>query len=68
VLDMVEARKKTVDELIKNGCSWREEITNLKDVVIHTNETKDYKERIIALEEAGIHITVLVILITQSTP
>ncbi|KAF8702680.1 hypothetical protein AX14_014349 [Amanita brunnescens Koide BX004] len=24
VLDMVEARKKTVDELIQNGCSWRE--------------------------------------------
>jgi hypothetical protein len=58
VLDMVEARKKTVDGLIKNGCSWREEITSLKDVVIHTTDGKDYKERIIALEEAGIHVTI----------
>ena len=58
VLDMVEARKMTVDGLIKNGCSWREAITSLKDVVIHTTDGEDYKERIIALEEAGIHIPV----------
>jgi hypothetical protein len=55
---MVEGRKKMVDELIQSGCSWREEITNLKDVIIMTNETKDYKERIVALEEAGFNITV----------
>jgi hypothetical protein len=60
VLDMVEARKKTVDGLIKNGCNSREEITRLNDVVIHTGmgRTDSYKERIAALEEAGIHITV----------
>jgi hypothetical protein len=60
VLDMVEARNKTADSLIKNGCSWREEITRLNDVVIHTDigRTDSYKERIAALEEAGIHITV----------
>lgn len=23
VLDMVEARKKTVDELLEHGCTWR---------------------------------------------
>ena len=59
VLDMVGARKRTVDGLIKNGCSWREAITSLKDVMIHTTNGNDYEERIIALEEAGIHITVL---------
>jgi hypothetical protein len=58
VLDVVEARKKTVDELIQNGCSWREEITVLKDVVIHTfKDTKEYEERVLALKEAGIAIT-----------
>ena len=59
VLDMVGARKRTVDGLIKNGCSWREAITSLKDVMIHTTNGNDYEERIIALEEAGIHITVV---------
>jgi hypothetical protein len=60
VLDMVEARKKTVDALIKNGCSWREEITILKDIVIHTwKNTTEYKERVIALKAAGIAITFL---------
>ena len=60
VLDMVEARKKMVDGLIRNGCSWREEITGLRDVVIHTDVTdgKGYKKRITALKEAGIRITV----------
>ena len=38
VLDMVEARKMTVDGLIKNGCSWREAITSLKDIMIHTTD------------------------------
>ena len=58
VLGMVEARKKTVDELIQNGCSWREEITVLKDVVIRTTrDTKEYEERVLALKEAGIAIT-----------
>jgi hypothetical protein len=59
---MVEARKKMVDELIKNGCSWREGITVLKDVVVipsSKENLKGYKERIIALKAAGIAITFL---------
>ena len=56
VLDMVEARMKTADEWIKNGCSWREEIVTLKDVVIYANDKGHYKERITALKEAGISI------------
>ena len=56
VLDMMEARKKTVDGLIKNGCSWREEIVSLKDVVIYAKDEGHYKERITALKEAGISI------------
>jgi hypothetical protein len=30
VLGMVEARKKMVDALITNGCTWREEVTNFE--------------------------------------
>ena len=59
LLGMVEARKKTVDELIKNGCTWREKITVLRDVVIHSKDHKGYKERITALKESGIAITFL---------
>ena len=60
VVGMVEARKKTVDELIQNGCSWRDEITVLKDVVIRTpKDTKEYEERVIALKAASITITFL---------
>ena len=59
VLSMVEACRKMVNELIKNGCSWREEITILKDVVIHNiKDTKEYEERVIALKEEGIAITI----------
>ena len=57
VLGMVEARKKMVDALVKNGCTWREEITVLKDVVIHTKHEMGYKDRVLALKEAGITIT-----------
>ena len=59
---MVEARKKMVDELLKNGCSWREGITVLKDVVMipsSKENLKGYKERIILLKAAGIAITFL---------
>jgi hypothetical protein len=58
VLDMVETRKKTVDGLIEKGCSWREEITSLEEVKIYTYtlDGKDYEERIIELEEAGIYV------------
>jgi hypothetical protein len=57
VLGMVEARKKMVDALLKNGCTWREEITVLKDVVFHTAHETRYKDRVLALKEAGITIT-----------
>lgn len=56
VLSMVEARKKMVDELFENGCSWREEISILKDVVIHAERRKGNRDKIRALREAGIHI------------
>ena len=58
VLGMVEARKKTVDALIKNGCTWREEITILKDVTIHVRHDNGpgYRDRVLALKEAGINI------------
>ena len=59
VLGIVEARKNVVDGLIKNGCSWREEITVLKDVTVHSKYKKGYKERVLALKEAGITITFL---------
>ena len=60
VLGMVEARKETVDALIKNGCNWREEITILKDIVIHTRKNiTEYEERVIALKAADIAITFL---------
>ena len=57
VLGMVEARKKMVDALIENGCTWKEVITILKDVVIHTkHERGGYKDRVVALKAAGITI------------
>ena len=59
ILSMVEARKKTVDELIKMGCTWDEEITVLNNVVLHIKPGKGYKERVLALKEAGITITFL---------
>ena len=59
VLSMAEARKKMVDELMENGCSWREEITVLNDVVIQSRDRTGYEERIIALKEAGIAIIFL---------
>ncbi|KAF8351743.1 hypothetical protein F5887DRAFT_1277545 [Amanita rubescens] len=57
VFGMVEARKKTVDALIDNGCSWREEITVLRNVVALGRWKDEYGERVRALKEAGISIT-----------
>ena len=57
VLDMVEARKNAADGMIRNGCSWREEITVLKDIVIYTRDvdsSEEYTERVLELKEAGI--------------
>ncbi|KAF8692312.1 hypothetical protein AX14_010128 [Amanita brunnescens Koide BX004] len=56
VLSIVEARKKTVEESIKNGCSWRDEMTTLKDVGLPGDWKGKYKDRVMALKEAGITI------------
>ena len=58
VLGMVEARKKTVDALIDNGCTtWREGITALRKVVAPGKCEDEYRERVRVLQEAGISIT-----------
>ncbi|KAF8650685.1 hypothetical protein AX14_008572 [Amanita brunnescens Koide BX004] len=61
VLDMVEARKKTVDGMIKSGCSWREELTILKDIGLLGGRSLcwEYSERIRALNEIGISIRII---------
>ena len=59
VLSMVGARKKMVDASIKTGCTWREEITVLNDIVIHSKHEKRCKNRVAALQEAGISIKFL---------
>ncbi|KAF8351756.1 hypothetical protein F5887DRAFT_912445 [Amanita rubescens] len=58
VLSMIEARKRTVDESLEKGCSWREEIALLKDITVITKRKKEYKRRVIALKKAGIIIKV----------
>ena len=57
VIGMVEARKKTVDALIENGCTWQEEIALLNYISICGvyNEDK-YVGRVEALEAAGIKV------------
>ena len=60
VLDMVEARKKIVDQLFEHGCTWNEEITILKDVEFGPKDSDDenkYKKRVNALKDVGITIT-----------
>ena len=55
ILSMAEARKEAVDALIANGCSWRDEITVLKNVeLLLAEKGKEYEERITALKKAGI--------------
>ncbi len=61
---MVETRMKTVNALIGNSCSWREDITIIKDVLLYQRRARDERleprsEGVIAiLKEAGIDITV----------
>jgi hypothetical protein len=59
VLDMVEARKKIVDELLEHGCTWKEESAILKGVEVNMNDKKKYQKRVSALKDAGITITFL---------
>jgi len=56
IIKMAEKRKEVVDELIKDGCSWREKITVLREIII-CDSVNDDDERIVALKEAGITIT-----------
>jgi hypothetical protein len=61
VVRMVETRMKTVNALIGNSRSWREDITIIKDVTVRTgrdgNEQRESDEVIAELKEAGINIT-----------
>ncbi|KAF8351742.1 hypothetical protein F5887DRAFT_1440 [Amanita rubescens] len=60
VLDMAAARKKKVDEMIKNGCGWKEEITLLNEIDFVNDSDCKLKcddEEVWALEEAGITIS-----------
>ncbi|KAF8351747.1 hypothetical protein F5887DRAFT_932199 [Amanita rubescens] len=62
VVHMVEARMKTVNALIENSRSWREDITIIKDVTVYTRAGRNEKrksEGVIAnakLKEVGINI------------
>ena len=58
VLGMVEARKKTVDRLIENGCTWKEEITVLSQITIDGEYDRDeYTEKVEDLRaRAGIKV------------
>ena len=58
VLGMVEARKKTVDRLIENGCAWKEEITVLSQITIDGEYDRDeYTEKVEDLRaRAGIKV------------
>ncbi|KAF8335590.1 hypothetical protein F5887DRAFT_609824 [Amanita rubescens] len=56
IIKMAEKRKEVVDELIKDGCSWREKITVLREIII-CDSVKDDDERVVALKKAGITIT-----------
>ena len=61
ILSMVEARKEAVDALIANGCSWRDEITVLKNVeFLLAEKGNGYEERITALRKAGITFKITV--------
>ena len=55
IIKMAEKRKEVVDELIKSGCSWREKITNLREIIIRGSVKAD-DESVVALKEAGIII------------
>jgi hypothetical protein len=57
VISMAEKRMKTVNALIRNGCSWREDITILKDVLVDTRRSRDKRLVIGKLKEAGINVT-----------
>ena len=60
VLGMANARKKTVDRLIENGCTWKEEVTVLSYIEIDGEYDIDkYKEKVKALRAQGIEIHVI---------
>ena len=56
MLGMAEARKRTADRLIANGCTGKEEITILSYMEIDWHDGDKYIKRVEALMEAGIKI------------
>ena len=56
IIKMAEKRKQVVEELIKDGCSWREKMSILREITI-CGWVKDDDETVVALKEAGITIT-----------
>ena len=62
VIGMVETRMKMVNALIGNCCSWREDITVLKDILVRASRDRDEQREsglagaIAKLKEAGINI------------
>jgi hypothetical protein len=61
VISMVQTRMKTVNALIGNGCSWREDITILKYVAVHTrcrDERRKFEGVIAKLKKAGVNIRI----------
>ena len=60
VLDIAIARKKKVDEMIKNGCSWKEDIALLKEIKFVRNFGSQKvcdDEKLRSLKDAGITVT-----------
>jgi hypothetical protein len=58
VVGMVETRMKTVNQIIGNGCSWKDEITILRDVTVCGDGGSVCQQRIDALEKVGINFTI----------
>ena len=58
VVRMVETRMKTVNQIIGNGCSWKDEITILRDVTVCGDGGSVCQQRIDALEKVGINFTI----------
>ncbi|KAF8351745.1 hypothetical protein F5887DRAFT_1277547 [Amanita rubescens] len=58
VVGMVETRMKTVNQMFENGCSWKDEIAILRDVMVRGDGKSVCQERIDALEKLGINFTI----------
>ena len=58
VLRMAEARKETIDRLIENGCTWKEDVTLLRHITIDGDYDRvKYREKVKDLRaRAGIEV------------